>query len=55
MKQSNNFKKFTKEEVGMAKLSQETQAMVGHPPYSVFKQIMSDENLKNYPVEVHVT
>ena len=48
-----NFKKFTKKEVKMAKLSREMQAMIGHPPDSVFKQIVSDKNLKNCPVEVN--
>ena len=46
-----NFEKFTKEEVEMAKLSRETQVMIGHPPDSVFKQIVSDGSLKNYLVK----
>ena len=37
----------------MAKLSRETQAMVGHPPDCVFKQIVSNNNPKNCRIEVH--
>ena len=48
----NNFENFTKEENEMVKLSRETQAINRHPPDSVFKQIVSEKNLKNYPVEV---
>ena len=48
-----NFENYIKQEVKMAKLSRETQAMVGHLPDSVFKQIVSDKNLKNCPVEVN--
>ena len=48
-----NFKKFTKEEIEMAKLSRETQAMIGHPQDSVFKKIAGDGNPKNCLVKTN--
>ena len=46
-----NFEGFTKEEILKAKLSCKTKSMVGNPPAVRFKEIVSDEGLRNFPVE----
>ena len=48
-----NFKKITKEDIEMAKLSRETEAMIGDLSDSVFKRIVSDKDLKNCRVKVN--
>ena len=45
-----NFEGFTKEEILKAKLSCKTQSMVGNPPEVIFKEIVSAEVLRNFPV-----
>ena len=49
----NNFEGFTKEEILKAKLSRKTQSMLVDPPAVRFKEIVSAEGLRNFPVEVN--
>ena len=48
-----NFEGFTKEEILKSKLYRKTQSMVGNPPAVRFKETVSDEGLRNFPVEVN--
>ena len=47
-----NFKGFTKEEILKAELSRKTHSMVGNLPEVGFKEIVSAEGIRNFPVEV---
>ena len=47
-----NFEGFTKEEILKAKLSRKTHSMVGNLPEVGFKEIVSAEGIRNFPVEV---
>ena len=42
-----NLETFTEGKIELAKLSRETQAMIGHPSDSTFKQIMSYKTSQN--------
>ena len=47
-----NFEGYTKRQVKNAILAHEAQAMVAHPPNEKFKQMVSNENLRNCSVKV---
>ena len=47
------FEKITKDQVKKAKLARRAQAMVGSPPDSKFKQMVSNKSLKNCKVTVN--